>query len=85
MHQLKCRFLTLVASLLLCIPVVVSADGGGDSDTPFNQQVNPQEVTAAYDAGYRQMKAGQYDDAIADFKTVIQRACQGSELRMLSS
>ena len=71
MQQLRHQVLTLIISLLLCIPMMVSADGGGDSDTPFNTQVNPKEVTAAYDSGYQQMKAGQYADAIADFKTVL--------------
>ncbi len=71
MQHLKHQCLILVVGLLLCLPIGVSADGGDSSDTPFNEKVNPKQVTAAYDAGYRQMKAGQYSDAIADFKTVI--------------
>ena len=71
MKRMTCQVLILLCTLLLSIPLSVSADGGDSSDNPFNQQVDPVKVTAAYDSGYRQMKAGNYADAISDFKTVI--------------
>lgn len=68
---MQSRLASLVWSLCLLIPLSVAADGGDSSDTPWNQQVNPQQVTADYDAGYRQLKAGQCRDAIRSFKRVI--------------
>jgi tetratricopeptide (TPR) repeat protein len=50
----------------------VSADGGSSPDTTFNQQVKPEEVTAAYTDGYQRMKAGQYQEAIKAFKHVLE-------------
>jgi tetratricopeptide (TPR) repeat protein len=72
MKRLQWQSLIFVCALLFCIPLSVSADAGDSSDNPLNQQVDPVKVTAAYDSGYRQMKAGHYADAIADFKTVIE-------------
>ena len=71
MKRLKGQVLTFVCALFLSIPLGVSADGGDSSSNPFNQQVDPVKVTAAYDSGYRQMKAGNYADAISDFKNVV--------------
>ena len=71
MKRLQGKFLIFVCALLLSIPLGVHADGGDSSDSSFNQQVDPVTVTAAYDSGYRQMKAGNYADAISDFKTVV--------------
>jgi tetratricopeptide (TPR) repeat protein len=71
MKRLKCLFLIFGWALLLAIPLGAGADGGDSSDNPFNQQVDPVKVAAAYDSGYRQMKAGHYDAAISDFKNVV--------------
>ncbi len=67
------RFVAVLCCLLFLLPLCVSADGGdGDSaNSSFNQDVNPEQVTAAYKNGYDLMKAGQYQDAIGAFKRVI--------------
>ncbi|ETX07545.1 MAG: hypothetical protein ETSY2_10580 [Candidatus Entotheonella gemina] len=65
------RVLTVLCVYLLLGPLSASADGGS-SDNDFNKQVSPEQVTAAYEDGYRRMKAGQYQDAIQAFKRVIQ-------------
>ena len=64
------RTLTLLCSLLL-LPLVAGADSGNGSDDPFNQPVDAAQVTADYDAGYRQVKAGSYKAAIKSFKRVV--------------
>lgn len=61
----------LIGIILLFLPLVVSADGGESTDNPWNKQVDPEKVTAAYQTGYEQMKAGNYPDAISAFKRVI--------------
>jgi tetratricopeptide (TPR) repeat protein len=66
------RLVPLLWSLCLLMPLSLAADGGDSTDNPWNQQVNPQQVTADYDAGYRQLKAGQCREAIRSFKRVIQ-------------
>lgn len=71
MKRLQGKILVFACALLLSIPLGVRADAGNSSDSSFNQQVDPVKVTAAYDSGYRQMKAGNYADAIADFQNVI--------------
>jgi tetratricopeptide (TPR) repeat protein len=71
MKRLQGKFLMFMCVLLLSIPLGVRADGGDTSDNSFNQRVDPVKVTAAYDSGYRQMKAGNYADAISDFKNVV--------------
>jgi tetratricopeptide (TPR) repeat protein len=65
------RIFALLYAVLLMIPLSVEADGGGGSETLSNTQVNPQQVLADYDTGYRQMKAGEYKAAIKSFKRVI--------------
>ncbi len=66
------RTLVALCALLLFVPLSASADSGGSSESGFNQQVSPEQVTAAYNDGYQRMKAGQYQDAIKAFKRVIQ-------------
>ncbi len=65
------RGLVILCAFMLFIPLSASADSGS-SDNDFNQQVSPEQVTAAYQDGYQRMKAGQYQDAIEAFKRVIQ-------------
>ncbi len=65
------RVLVVLCATMFLAPLSASADGGDSSDTAFNQQVNPEQVTAAYTDGYQRMKAGQYKDAIKAFKRVI--------------
>ncbi|ETW99286.1 MAG: hypothetical protein ETSY1_15590 [Candidatus Entotheonella factor] len=65
------RVLIVLCVFALFGPLYVSANSGS-SDNDFNQQVSPEQVTAAYEDGYRRMKAGQYQDAIDAFKRVIQ-------------
>jgi tetratricopeptide (TPR) repeat protein len=65
------RLLLLLSLVLLVLPLHVGADAGGTSDTPPAKQADPQRVFADYDAGYRQMKAGDYKAAIKSFKRVI--------------
>ena len=65
------RLLSLLSIVLLAIPLSVGADGGGSSETSSTKQVDPQRVIADYDAGYRQMKAGEYKAAIKSFKRVL--------------
>ena len=69
------RILIILCSLLL-VPLGAGADSGGGngdsrSDNPWNKKVDPQQVTVDYDAGYRQLKAGDYKEAIKSFKRVI--------------
>ncbi|GIX49103.1 MAG: hypothetical protein KatS3mg131_3314 [Candidatus Tectimicrobiota bacterium] len=61
----------LVGAMLVLAVAGGWADMGGSSDTPWNQQVNPQQVTADYEAGYRQLQAGDYKGAIKAFKRVL--------------
>ena len=69
------RILLVLWSLLLFIPLSVGADGGGESgesrSNTLKQQDNPQQVRADYEAGYGQLKAGDYKAAIKSFKRVI--------------
>jgi tetratricopeptide (TPR) repeat protein len=70
------RTCLILCSLLLLAPLSVHADAGGGGnggggDNPWNKQVNPQQVKADYDAGYQQLKAGDYKAAIKSFKRVI--------------
>lgn len=65
------RGLVILCAFMLFIPLSASADSGS-SDNDFNQQVSPEQVTAAYQDGYQRMKTGQYQDAIEAFKRVIQ-------------
>jgi tetratricopeptide (TPR) repeat protein len=70
------RLLAVLGSLLLLVPLSVGADsggsnGGGGSEALGKKQVNPQQVTADYEAGYRQLKEGNYKAAIKSFKRVI--------------
>jgi len=66
------RVLAVLCTLIFLAPWSVGADGGSSSDNTFNQQVSPEQVTAAYKDGYQRMKAGQYQDAIEAFKRVIE-------------
>jgi tetratricopeptide (TPR) repeat protein len=73
---MNARTLSFLCGLLLLLPLYVSADGGGDgggsgSDNPWNKQTNSKEVLADYEAGYQQLKAGEYKAAIKAFKRVI--------------
>ena len=68
---MQSRLVPCLWSLCLLIPLSVGADSADSSDNPWNQQVDPQQVTADYDAGYRQLKAGQCREAIRSFKRVI--------------
>lgn len=70
MRSLILRGIVILCALMFMAPLGVSADGG-DSDSTFNKQANPEEVTALYKDGYQRMKAGQYQDAIDAFKRVI--------------
>ena len=66
------RLLTVLCSVLLCAPLLANADSGSNSsDSPWDQQANPKQVKADYDDGYRQLKAGEYKDAIKAFKRVV--------------
>lgn len=65
------RTLIMLCSLLVLVPLGTGADSGSSPDNPWNKQVDPQQVTADYDAGYRQLKAGDYKAAIKSFKRVI--------------
>jgi tetratricopeptide (TPR) repeat protein len=66
------RVLAILCTLTVLVPWSARADSGGSSDTTFNQQVSPEQVTAAYQQGYQRMKAGQYQEAIEAFKHVIE-------------
>ena len=73
---MNARILSILVSLCLLVPLYVGADGGGGnggggSETLGNKQVNPQQVTADYEAGYQQLKEGDYKAAIKSFKRVI--------------
>ena len=73
---MNARILSILGSLLLLVPLSVGADGGGGnggggSEALRNKQVNPQQVTADYEVGYRQLKEGNYKAAIKSFKRVI--------------
>jgi tetratricopeptide (TPR) repeat protein len=73
---MNARILSVLGSLLLLVPLSVGADsgggnGGGGSEALGNKQVNPQQVTADYEVGYRQLKEGNYKAAIKSFKRVI--------------
>jgi tetratricopeptide (TPR) repeat protein len=70
------RIFSVLSSLLLLIPLSSGADGGGgnggrNTDSLGNTQNNSQQVTADYDAGYQQLKEGNYKAAIKSFKRVI--------------
>jgi pentatricopeptide repeat protein len=67
---MRMRFLSLLCGLLLLAPIAASADAG-DSDSPWDRQPSPQDVKADYEDGYRQLKAGNYKDAIKAFKKVV--------------
>ena len=64
--------LPLLTGFLLLIAAGVQADMGDSSDNPWNQQANPQQVTADYQAGYQALQAGDYKVAIKAFKRVLQ-------------
>jgi tetratricopeptide (TPR) repeat protein len=49
----------------------VGADSGEPAAPPAKTQVNPQQVTADYEAGHRQLKAGQCREAIRSFERVV--------------
>jgi tetratricopeptide (TPR) repeat protein len=68
---MRTRAIMLLWCLLLLVPLSVGADSGDSSDNPWNQQVDPKQVKADYDIGYRQLKAGEYKAAIKAFKRVI--------------
>jgi tetratricopeptide (TPR) repeat protein len=70
------RVLLLLCSLVLLVPLSVGADAGGgnggdSANNPWNRQADPKQATADYEAGYRQLKAGDYKGAIKAFKRVI--------------
>lgn len=65
------RILTLFCALLLLGSVAVYADGGDGSDDSSNNPSGSASVKADYEAGYRQLKAGDYKSAIRSFKQVI--------------
>lgn len=65
------RLLLVMGVWMFLAPFAAHADGGDSADTAFNKQVSPEQVTAAYEDGYRRMKAGQYQDAIEAFQRVI--------------
>ena len=65
------RLFVVLCALLFIAPLSAIADGGDSPDTPFNKEVNPEQVTAVYTEGYEFMKAGQYHEAIGAFKQVI--------------
>ncbi len=66
------RFVTVLCCCMFLLPLSAGADGGDTADTPFNKEVSPEQVTAAYKHGYNLMKASQYKDAIGAFKRVIE-------------
>ena len=68
---MRMRTLTLLFGLLLLVPLTARADAGNGSDDPFTEQAKPANVKADYDAGYRQLKAGDYKAAIKSFKRVL--------------
>jgi tetratricopeptide (TPR) repeat protein len=65
------RILTLLCGLLLLLPLAVGADSGGGSDTSTTPRTDSKQAAADYDAGYRLLKAGDYQAAIKAFKRVI--------------
>lgn len=67
---MRMRLLPLLCSLLLLAPIAAHADAG-DPDSSRDRQPSPQEVEADYETGYRQLKAGNYQDAIKAFRKVI--------------
>ena len=72
MKRLHTYIFPFIMIILILMPLVVSADSDTSSDNQWNQQVDPVKVTVAYKAGYEQMKAGNYPDAIRSFKRVIE-------------
>ena len=68
----RLRVLAVLCALMFFVPLSLRADGGDASDTTFNKQVNPEQVTAIYTDGYQRMKAGQYQEAIDAFERVIE-------------
>ncbi len=68
--------LMLLGGFLLLIASGVQADMGDTSDDPWEQQANPQQVTADYQAGYQALQAGDYKAAIEAFKRVIKTSPQ---------
>lgn len=65
------RNVTLLLALLLLTPFFVAADSGDSSDNPWNNTSGSANLKADYEAGYRQLKAGDYKSAIKSFKQVI--------------
>jgi tetratricopeptide (TPR) repeat protein len=65
------RIFTLLLGLLLLAPLCVAADAGDSSDNPWNKQSGAVNVTADYEAGYRMLKAGDYESAIKSFQQVL--------------
>jgi tetratricopeptide (TPR) repeat protein len=68
------RTCIILCGLLLLMPLSVHADAGGGGNggaDPLSKQVDPQQVKADYDTGYRQLKTGDYKAAIKSFKRVI--------------
>jgi len=69
------RTCIVLCGLLLLAPLSAHADAGGGGNgggaDPWNKQVDPQQVKTDYDAGYRQLKAGDYKAAIKSFKRVL--------------
>jgi tetratricopeptide (TPR) repeat protein len=63
--------LLLLCGLLFLVPTRGHTDAGSSTDNPWNKQVDPQQVTADYESGYRQVQAGDYKAAIKSFKRVL--------------
>ena len=68
---MRMRTLIFLFGLLLLVPLTARADAGNGSDSSFTEQAKPANVKADYDAGYRQLKAGDYKAAIKSFKQVL--------------
>jgi tetratricopeptide (TPR) repeat protein len=67
------RILTLLCSVLLCVPLFVQADAGGPSGSTssWEKKPDPKPATSDYDTGYKLLKAGDYKAAIKAFKRAI--------------
>lgn len=70
-------WLTIFCSgVLLLSPFRVGADSGGPSGggpygTPQEETAKPPQVQSEYEAGYRNLKAGEYKKAIRSFEKVL--------------
>ena len=60
--------LIVLCSLLLCMPALVRADGGGGNESTSNTP----EARMSYEKAYGYLKAGQYREAIQAFQQVLE-------------